>query len=136
VTHWRQETATTTSTERAYNSAKNKIDMFASSTVIQTTNYNPDCTSPCTDQWGKPYLEQYSNENVNDCSDLPGTSTQKASYTSMAYLANKWNGSGTPSFSNIADGPVAVPANPNETWYKGEAGGNSSSMNAWTYGHC
>lgn len=115
-----------------YSTKSAAIEMWAGSTRIDYTYYDPtNCN--CTDNnWVGPWKQQYNGEAHNSGNDMPGSSTSKASFTSVSYAPSKWNGSGSPSFSAVSDYPI-----PSSTrgYYCSENAG-ASAFNIWTAGTC
>jgi len=116
-----------------YNSSQHDIQMFAAGNVLMSTGYDPANPND-PDHWSSPWHTEYNGETFNGGDDVPGTSSAMASFTSVAYATTQWNGSGSPSFTNVNDSPFDN-SFPTKRYYSFKNSG-SSAFNIYTSGTC
>lgn len=94
-----------------YSTISNAIEMWWQNGTagprykIDTTAYDPtdNCGRFCINYWPGPWQHQFSGE-VHKVGDLmPGSSSYKTSFTTIAYAPNSWNGTGSPSYQELGD---------------------------------
>jgi hypothetical protein len=137
------ETMTTTSNAdniqyyQIYSTSSDEMEMWyydgTTRGKILTTNYDP--TASGTNHWSDYWQHVYSGHTHNVQNDVPGSVDHKASFTSIAYAPSSWDGTGTPSFTDLGTTPSSNNMD-SVSYYCFENGGTDSSFNIWVNGSC
>lgn len=115
-----------------YDQGDHSIYMFIDGSIVQATPYDPT-NSGGANYWPGPWSQQYLGENYNVQDDMPGTSGEKATFTSVAYSPTPSNFNG-----NVQDNwqPIVNPQLAKVTTYWCVDGFNNNAFNIWTQGTC
>lgn len=100
--------------------------------LLQGTTYDPNCGS-CAQKWPEGWESDFGGETWDSRNDIPGTASEKTTFTNVAWEASQWDGTGLPSYTDVGTNPS--PTSNNTTCYTGGNTG-SSSFNIWSTGSC
>lgn len=121
-----------------YGTSSNEMLMYyydgTNRTKLLTTNYDPTASGP--DHWTDGWQHEWAGETHNSGSDVPGSATTKASFTSLGYASSGWNETGTPSFTDIGGSYPNKNIFATEGYYCFGHPSGQPSFNIWTSGSC